>query len=352
LKKFFILLLNFCILSVTYSFDAFAKKNPETESEINISGKSERYIKYVYDKLKFNRINKLSFDAFKPAYFGYLNMIEAGKISSNATLSVCDFTMSSNEKRLWVIDVKSKKILFNTLVAHGSGTGEEYATSFSNINDSHQSSLGFYVTGETYDGSNGYSLKLHGVDGNFNNNAFDRGIVIHAAEYVSEQFARENQRLGRSHGCPALPIELSAKIIDRIQNGHCLFIYHSTRNYLRTSYWLNNSIHNLPQEADMMDLNNPVKLNPRYVAEIKPSDICDKEKSSILNNTKLSNVNEVFLKTLSSEKKLLTPKIHTASASNNVTSTWCDDGAKTKPKTIIIVNINSQTGISDTTYVK
>jgi len=238
----------------------------ENESESTTTSKTDRYIRFVYDQIKFGKNRKLNFEVFSKAFYGYLNMQEDGLLVPNALLTVCDFTLSSNLKRLWVIDLKSKKIVFNTLVAHGQGTGEEFAVAFSNTHESHQSSLGFYTTGETYEGNNGYSLKLNGKDGQFNSNAYDRAVVIHGAEYVSDDYAKANKRIGRSHGCPALPVDVAPKIIDKIKNGHCLFIYHTSNNYLSSSRWIKSKLKSLPQEADMMDINLPVQNNPRYVA--------------------------------------------------------------------------------------
>lgn len=234
----------------------------ESESANRIDTKTMKFIRYVYDNISFNKMNKLRFEPFMFAYYGYLNLLESGKINSNSLLTVCDFTQSSNEKRLWVIDMAKKKVLFNTLVAHGMGTGEEFANNFSNIENSHQSSLGFYTTGETYEGNNGYSLKLNGVDGMFNSNAYDRAIVIHGANYVCEEFARANQRIGRSHGCPALPVDIAPKVIDKIKDGQCLFIYFSAETYIHSSYWLTKKVKNLPEEADQMDINLPA--NRKY----------------------------------------------------------------------------------------
>jgi hypothetical protein len=228
----------------------------DNSSEIGKT-KVERYTKYVYDKLSFKKMNKLSYAAFSKGFYGYLNLREAGKLRPGALLTICDFSLSSNSKRIWVIDLQKKKVLYNTYVAHGSATGEEYAKNFSNVHESHQSSLGFFTTGETYQGEKGYSLKLHGHDGEFNSNAFDRGVVIHGAEYVNEAFAKANNRLGRSHGCPALPYELVQPIIDKIKGGHCLFIYHPMKSYVGKSYWLTNGIGRLPQEAEIADLNLP-----------------------------------------------------------------------------------------------
>lgn len=238
----------------------------ETETDNSVERKTDAYISYVYGKIRFPKNGKLNFEVFKVAFRGYLNMRAAGKISKENVLSICDFTLSSNKKRLWVIDVNAKKVLHHTLVAHGMGTGEEYATCFSNINESHQSSLGFYVTSDTYMGNNGYSMRLEGLDGVFNCNAFERAIVVHGADYVSESFARENNRLGRSHGCPALPMDLAPAIIDNVKNGSCFFIYHTVNNYLSKSRWINSPVCCLPSEADCLPLNEMEgKNNPRYV---------------------------------------------------------------------------------------
>ncbi|MBK7589605.1 MAG: murein L,D-transpeptidase catalytic domain family protein [Bacteroidetes bacterium] len=299
------------LLAIGYSDIGFAKSIDEKETFHD--AKTSKYIQFVYNKIKFNKSNKLSFEVFKTAFYGYLNMLEAGKISNENILSICDFTLSSTKKRLWVIDLKNKKLLQHSLVAHGMGTGDEYATAFSNQPESHQSSLGFYVTAETYIGNNGYSLKLQGEDGSFNSNAYERAVVIHGAAYVSEQFAKDNDRLGRSHGCPALPVETAPVIIDQIKNGSCFFIYHTANNYLAKSRWLNSSVSTLPKEADLMDIHtNDVKNNPRYV-NIKSND------------KPLENVE--------GDMAMVEPKEKIISS-------------------VVIINQNSRTGVSDTTLVK
>lgn len=139
---------------------------------------------------------------------------------------------------MWVIDIENKKILFNSLVAHGKNTGEEFATAFSNTESSYQSSLGFYVTETTYNGSNGYSLKLLGMDAGYNDAALQRAIVMHGADYVSEDFIKSQKRIGRSWGCPAVPRALAKPIIDTIKGQNCLFIYYPDQQYLSESKWL------------------------------------------------------------------------------------------------------------------
>ncbi|MCC7031195.1 MAG: murein L,D-transpeptidase catalytic domain family protein [Chitinophagaceae bacterium] len=306
------------ILFLVLIFGCFCSNNAGAhaiadETEAAIKTKTEKYISYVYSKIKFANGGKLKYEVFRSAFYGYLNMLESNKIDKEGILSVCDFTLSSNRKRLWVIDLKNKKVLFHSLVAHGAGTGEEFATNFSNVQDSHQSSLGFYVTAETYTGNNGYSLKLQGMDGSFNSNAYERAIVIHGADYVSEQFARDNERLGRSHGCPALPPDLAPVIIDKIKNGTCFFIYHKANNYLSASRWLNTDVNSLPQEADLMDLNTgEVKNNPRYVYQ------------------KTGN---------NADADLSLPAADEDRSERVITS-------------VKIINMNTRTGVSDTTIVK
>ncbi|MCB9251212.1 MAG: murein L,D-transpeptidase catalytic domain family protein [Flavobacteriales bacterium] len=192
-----------------------------------------------YEKINFNKHNALNYNVFQMAYKGYLVMKKEGMLSNFRYLSILDFELSANAKRLWVIDLEEQKVIIHDLVSHGRNSGEEFANSFSNRHQSFQSSLGFYVTGMPYLGKNAYSLKLHGVETGFNDNAFDRGIVIHAADYVSQSFIRHHKRLGRSQGCPAVNPGLNKKLINVIQGGSCLFIYYPDQAYLRKSEILN-----------------------------------------------------------------------------------------------------------------
>ncbi|WP_298648859.1 murein L,D-transpeptidase catalytic domain family protein, partial [uncultured Proteiniphilum sp.] len=137
--------------------------------------------------------------------------------------------------RMYVLDMAKKEILFVSYVSHGRNSGENYATSFSNRDGSHQSSLGFYRTASTYKGGNGYSLQLDGLEKGINDKARQRAIVIHGADYCSENVIRSTGRLGRSFGCPALPRELTKPIIDTIKEGSLLFIYADQPEYLATS---------------------------------------------------------------------------------------------------------------------
>jgi hypothetical protein len=193
----------------------------------------------LYKSITFEEGHELNEEVFFKALTGFENLKKAGLLNQEAhLLTVCDFSMSSNTKRLWVIDTEEKKVLFNSLVAHGKNTGEEFATNFSNTNSSLQSSLGFYITDATYNGDNGYSLKLLGMDKGFNDAAYKRAIVMHGADYVSEEFAATHKRIGRSWGCPAVPRALTQPIINTIKGRNCLFIYYPDQNYLSKSEWL------------------------------------------------------------------------------------------------------------------
>ncbi|MFC6999874.1 murein L,D-transpeptidase catalytic domain family protein [Rufibacter roseus] len=198
----------------------------------------------------------LNFDLFAKAATGFYNLKEQHKIKSDKNvLSIVNFGLSSNKKRLWVIDLDKKEVLFKTHVAHGRGSGNEKAVNFSNIENSHMSSLGFYVTENTYYGSHGLSLRLEGLDPNFNSKAKQRAIVVHGADYVSEAFIKQHGRLGRSHGCPALPQELSPEIIQTIKDGTCLYIDAPSKEY-KSAY---------------LDTNSAVKTFQASLAQSQPT---------------------------------------------------------------------------------
>src|SRR5690606_31677873 len=182
------------------------------------------YVNDVYEAIHLQQAG-LALPVFEKALTGFVNLKSNNHLNSNKEiLTVVDFTKSSTEKRMWIIDLKNNKILLNTYVAHGRGSGDDMATTFSNISESHQSSLGFYVTNETYQGKHGLSLRLDGHDKGVNHLARNRAIVIHGASYVSEDFIAKHGRLGRSHGCPAVPTELNKTVIELIKNNTCLFI--------------------------------------------------------------------------------------------------------------------------------
>jgi len=187
----------------------------------------------VYKKLHLKELG-LSENAFNLALKGWNRLKAKGEVTKNI-IAICDFTQSSTKKRLYVIDLGSGTLLFNTLVAHGKNTGEEYARSFSNKPSSYQSSLGFYATKGTYSGQHGLSLKLEGEEPGFNDKAEDRAIVLHGADYVCDNFINQYGRLGRSFGCPSVPYESHEQIINAIKDGSCLFVYFPEKNYLSSS---------------------------------------------------------------------------------------------------------------------
>jgi len=181
----------------------------------------------------------LSEEAFDYAFKGYHRLLDKKLISRPDYITICDFSQSSKQKRLYVIDINNNKLLINTYVAHGRNSGAEYATAFSNKPSSLQSSLGFYITRGTYTGEHGLALKIDGVDVGFNDKAMQRNIVIHGAEYIDDAWLRHSSYMGRSYGCPAIPQKESAAVINTIKSGTCLFIYHPAKNYLRGSKILN-----------------------------------------------------------------------------------------------------------------
>lgn len=188
----------------------------------------------VYDSLNlsFEGVNR---KAFEFAQYGFEKLNQQGKFLNDSIISIIDFSLPSTEKRLFVLDLKNYRLLFNTYVAHGKNSGKVMATSFSNKNSSYKSSLGFYKTLSTYSGKHGYSLKLQGLERGINDNAFKRAIVMHGADYVSSAFAESQGYLGRSLGCPAVTTEEAPEIINAIKDGSCLFIYHPTADYRQHS---------------------------------------------------------------------------------------------------------------------
>lgn len=173
----------------------------------------------------------IDYPAFKRAITGY-NRVGG---SEKGILTVIDFTKPSTDKRLYVIDLQAKKILFVSHVAHGRNSGENYARAFSNREGSYMSSLGFYRTEGTYQGKNGYSLVLEGLEKGINDKAKERAIVVHGAPYADPSVIRSSGRLGRSLGCPALPPDVSKQIIDTIKEGTLLYIHGNDESYASTS---------------------------------------------------------------------------------------------------------------------
>lgn len=201
-------------------------------SEINLTVEEE--INKVYSDFVENNSNVPDLDSFKNGMMGYYKLSDQNAIEKNI-LTIIDFTLSSTKKRMWVLDMTNNKVLFNTVVAHGKNTGSEFATKFSNKVNSLQSSLGFYVTGETYYGKNGYSMFIDGMEKEFNSKARERYVVVHGASYANPSFVSKLGRLGRSYGCPALPTAINNEIIDVIKDRSVIYIHSADKTYLKNS---------------------------------------------------------------------------------------------------------------------
>lgn len=211
------------LLSIPYSISA----DPKTKLSSRLTGLMNIYQELRLDDVGLNR------DVFDYALRG-LQKINPSK----AILAIVDLSQPSVNKRLYIIDLVKHKLLFRTYVAHGRNSGDLYAKKFSNDMSSYQSSLGFYQTLDTYQGKHGLSLKLKGLEPGFNTNVLDRAVVMHGADYVSENFIRKIGRLGRSFGCPAIPYDVHKDIIETLKNGACLFVYSPDKQYLQKSSFL------------------------------------------------------------------------------------------------------------------
>jgi L,D-transpeptidase catalytic domain len=212
--------------------------NTAVEKNTTDVSAARNVIEAEYDSMHLD-VMGLSKTAFNYAMKGFNYLVEHGRLSKDNIISIADFSQPSSRKRLFVIDLNNLRVLYNTYVAHGVNSGKEYANQFSNIPESNQSSLGFYETKNTYQGGNGYSLRLEGLERGINDNAEKRDIVIHGAGYVDESLIRSQGYIGRSWGCPALPEKLHKPIIDKIKNGSCLFIYSANNAYLKKSRIIN-----------------------------------------------------------------------------------------------------------------
>jgi len=178
----------------------------------------------LYQKLALEQMG-LSKQAFDLAVKGFEKLLAHGKLMNSAVLSIVDFSLPSSQKRLFVINVITQELIFYDYVAHGKNSGAAIAKSFSNKINSLKSSLGFFVTKNSYNGKNGLSLELDGKEKGINDHALARSVVIHGAPYVNENFATQKYGMGRSWGCPAVPEKISKDLIETIKDGSCFFIY-------------------------------------------------------------------------------------------------------------------------------
>ena len=216
------------IISFTFlllSALTFPIGNASIKKKLSMSERLTNETELIYEQMNLKGL--IDFNAFEAAYVGYKKLNN----NKNNLLTIIDFNLPSTEKRMYVLDLSKKEVLYVTHVAHGRNSGGNYATSFSNKSGSYQSSLGFYRTAETYNGGNGYSLRLDGLEEGINDLARPRAVVIHGADYANEEFIKSTGRLGRSFGCPALPQELNKPIINTIKDGSLIFIYADKPEY-------------------------------------------------------------------------------------------------------------------------
>lgn len=233
-KKFFKYTVILLVLNCLYTSKCFSSTKTFYGSQFaKTILEDSLYNSFTLDIFKQAHLDSAGLDpiVFQKAITGFYNLQFGGLISNGNILTVIDFDKESCTKRFYLIDLINKKLLLNTWVAHGKNSGGDKPDHFSNVINSNESSLGFYLTGEAYFGSNGRSMRLDGLDEDFNDNARVRAIVLHGADYVSQDCIDELGRLGRSFGCPAVPILFSDSVIDMTTNGSVMFINHSDDAY-------------------------------------------------------------------------------------------------------------------------
>jgi hypothetical protein len=216
-------LLSLLAIVFCFTLQSFNPGNPTTKNESEIAS--------------FNLSEKLNINskAFILAIKGYEKLKQLGKITNQRYLTIADMSQASSDPRLYIIDMEKQELLMQTFVAHGRNSGLLFAKQFSNLIGSFQSSLGFYITGKSYQGKHGKSLILKGVESGINDNAEQRAIVLHGADYANKGFVNQQGYLGRSLGCPAVPNHQVEAIIKAIQGASCLFVYAADKDYLNRS---------------------------------------------------------------------------------------------------------------------
>lgn len=222
------------IVSISWKPDTKEKSKKATTKTAKAFSAKEHFAQYIEDIYNTAQLNETGLDlaVFQKAATGYFNLKAANKVPQySSIITIVDLAKSSCTKRMWIVDLINKDLVLNTWVAHGNGSGGDVPEYFSNANDSHASSLGFYITEGIYNGKHGRSLKLNGMDAGFNDNARARSIVVHAAPYVSQSSINQLGRLGRSEGCPAVSPKIAKKVINTIKGGSVLFINGNDRSY-------------------------------------------------------------------------------------------------------------------------
>ncbi len=210
----------------------------------------------IYDLISLGEYG-LEKGVFFNAYRGFQFLQNKGVLKKTNLLTICDYSQSSRNKRLYVIDVVNSRLLFNTYVSHGRNSGEEFATSFSNLYNSNKSSLGFLVTGQPYKGRSGYSLQLNGMEPGINDRVKIRSIVLHGSKFVAASASGARGAISRSYGCPAVPYGIHFRIIDAIKNGSCVFVSYPDDWYTHISAILNSGFDLTPSPGvDNMSLQN------------------------------------------------------------------------------------------------
>jgi len=189
-----------------------------------------------------SKANGLDPIAMQLALDAYNSATERGLVKK-PYLTIIDYSKPSTEKRLWIFDLTQKKMLYELHVTHGKNSGQNIASKFSNKMNSLQTSLGTFITENTYQGRNGYSLRLEGLDRGVNDNAKKRGIVIHGASYATADYIKKRGRLGLSWGCPAIDKAVNEKVITLIKNGSVVFAYHPTNNAIVAAFPMTRVLH-------------------------------------------------------------------------------------------------------------
>jgi hypothetical protein len=238
-KLFYKYILLLFFLMIINAAGAFKKVNISSGNTYTFCFDTSKLAKadILFDSLHLGKLG-LGRTAYEYAMLGYNVLKAKGKLSNDRILSIADMSLPSGKKRFFVIDVKNYKLLFVTYVAHGKNTGLDKSLYFSNEPESNKTSVGFYTTLSTYSGMHGYSMRLEGQEIGFNNNALERDIVVHSANYVDESVVKSQGYLGRSLGCPALSPEIYKQVISKIKNGTCLFVYGNDNKYITNSRFL------------------------------------------------------------------------------------------------------------------